>query len=194
MTRKEEIVRTCMDIFSESGVQGLTMKAIADRVRITEPAIYRHFRNKEAVLVAMITQIREEIFRRVDEVAHRPIDAVEKLREVFGHHLAYLKRRRAITLELLSESFFHHHPEVRRQMRALLRDYHEKIRGIVADGVERGELPERAQPEAVSILFLGALQHLLTMFKLENDESEIDNLSEKVFHQFKTVLEGGVNP
>ncbi|MBW1660150.1 MAG: helix-turn-helix transcriptional regulator [Deltaproteobacteria bacterium] len=61
MTRKEQIIQTCMEIFSENGIQGLTMKAIADRVHITEPAIYRHFRNKEAVLVAMITQIREEL-------------------------------------------------------------------------------------------------------------------------------------
>ncbi len=191
MTRKEQIIQTCMEIFSENGIQGLTMKAIADRVHITEPAIYRHFRNKEAVLVAMITQIREELFRRVDEIIRRPLASIEKLYRIFGHHLFYLKEKRGITVALLSESFFYSYPEARRHMLFLLNDYHERIREIIAVGIEKGEISRNIHPEAASILFLGALQHLLTIFRLTDDEREVDLASEGVFSLLKTTMEGG---
>ena len=190
MTRKEQIVQTCMDIFTESGTDGLTMKAIAERVRISEPAIYRHFENKEAVIIAMVVHIRDEIFRYVDEIAAQSLNAVEKLHRIFEHHLYYLKEKRAITLELLSESFFHHHPGVRRHMLLLLEGYHRKIQDIMTAGLEKGEIPERVPPRAASILFLGGMQHLLTMFKLTNDEKEIDAVAEDVFGLFKKALKG----
>ena len=193
MTRKEEIVHTCMDIFSESGAQGLTMKAIAERVNITEPAIYRHFQNKQAMIIAMIDKIREEIFRRVDDIVGQPLSDVEKLQKIFSYHLTYLKKKKAITLELLSESFFHTHPEVRWHLYSLMTEYHKRILGILSKGIARGEISRRVRPEAAAILFLGALQHLLTIFKVEGDRHKIDSLSEEVFGQFKIILEGG-NP
>ncbi len=192
MTRKEEIVQMCMEIFSESGVQGLTMKAMAERLQITEPAIYRHFENKQAVIVAMITQIRDEIFRFVDDVIQRPLNAVEKLHKIFGYHLFYLREKKAIILELLSEPF-RQYPEVHRHITFLLQDYHRRIRQVVVLGIKKREIPRNVQPEAVSILFLGSLQHLLTIFKLEGNEEEIDLLSEEVFRHFCFILEGGGN-
>ncbi|RTZ93879.1 MAG: hypothetical protein DSY91_01235 [Deltaproteobacteria bacterium] len=193
MTRKEEIVQRCMDIFSESGTEGLTMKAIAERVNISEPAIYRHFKNKQAVILAMINQIREELFKRVDEIARRPMSAMDKLYRVFQHHLFYLKERRGITIALLSESFFYNQPKGRELMSFLLNDYHERIREIIAVGIEKGEFSDKINPRAVSILFLGALQHLLTMFRLSVSEAEIDLLSEEVFTHIKSILKGGEN-
>ncbi len=191
MTRKEEIVQRCMDIFSESGTEGLTMKAIAERVKITEPAIYRHFRNKQAVIIAMINQIRDELFKRVDEIARRPISTMEKLYRIFEHHLFYLKEKRGITIALLSESFFHNHPEARRHMLFLLEGYHERIREIIAVGIEKGEISGKLDPPAASVLFLGALQHLLTIFKLTDDESKVDLMAEEVFRLLETTFKGG---
>jgi len=182
-----------MDIFSESGTEGLTMKAIADRVEISEPAIYRHFKNKQAIIISMITQIRDELFKRVDEIIRRPLTSVEKLYYIFGHHLFFLKEKRGITVALLSESFFHNHPEARRRMLFMLNDYHQRICEIISLGIEKGEIPERINPEAASILFLGSLQHLLTIFKLTNDEKAIDLLAEDVFNLFRNALEGGAS-
>ncbi len=194
MTRKEQIVQTCMDLFSAHGAEGLTMKAIAERVKISEPAIYRHFRNKQAILLAMTDSIRKEILTYVDEVAQCPSNAMEKLRRIFEHHLMYLKQRRCITLELLSESFIRAKPDVHRQMSSLLRGYHERIRRIIRTGIEEGEFSHDVDPSSASIMFLGTLQHLLTIYKLEGEEKEMDRVSRDVFSQLKTFFSGGTHP
>ena len=191
MTRKEEIVQTCMDIFMEKGVKGLTMKAIAERIHISEPAIYRHFHNKQAVLIAMIHHIRDELFKRVDEIAGRPAPAIEKLRKIYDHHLFYIKEKQGITVALLSESFFYQQKEARRHMLFFLNDYLGRIRAIVALGIEKGEISEVVNPYAAAVLFLGALQHLVTIFRLTGEEREVNLISDEVFEHFKrTLMEG----
>ncbi len=191
MTRKEEIVQTCMDIFMEEGMKGLTMKAIAERIRISEPAIYRHFRNKQAVMIAMIQHIRDELFKRVDDIATRPMPAHEKLRKIYDHHLFYIKEKQGITVALLSESFFYQNKEARRQMLFFLNDYLGRIRAIIALGIEKGEVSETVNPYAAAVLFLGSLQHLVTIFRLTGDEREVNLIADDVFQQFRrTLMEG----
>ena len=190
MTRKEQIVQTCMDIFSEKGAKGLTMKAIAERVDISEPAIYRHFHNKEAVIIAMIRQVRDELFLRVDEILRRPMAAMEKLERIYDHHLFYLKEKKGITVALLSESFFYDQPEARRYMLFFSNDYHKRIQEVIALGIEKGEIPDTVNPHAASILFMGALQHLVTLFRLTGDEEKLDLISGEVFRHLKKVFTG----
>jgi len=191
MTRKEQIVQTCMEIFSESGAKGITMKAIAEGVNISEPAIYRHFHNKEAVIIAMIQQVRDELFKRVDAINRRPLTSMEKLYRIYEHHLFYLKEKRGITVALLSESFFYDQPEARRQMLLFSNGYHERIKGVISLGVEKGEIPDTVDPQAASILFMGSLQQLVTRFRLTGDEKEIDLVSGVVFDYLRKILSGG---
>lgn len=191
MTRKEEIVQTCIAIFMEEGMKGLTMKAIAERVHVSEPAIYRHFRNKQAVIVAMICYIRDELFERVDEIVARRIPAVEKLHKIYEHHLFYIKEKQGITVALLSESFFYHQREAREQMLLFLKDYLGKIRKIIVLGIKNGEVRETVNPYAAAILFLGALQHLVTIFRLTGEEKEVNLISDEVFEHYTRILMEG---
>ena len=43
LTRKEKIIINAIDILDEGGINGLTMKEIANQQGITEPAVYRQF-------------------------------------------------------------------------------------------------------------------------------------------------------
>ena len=52
--RQKEIISVSLDLISEKGIQGLTIKNLAQRIGITEPAIYRHYENKIHILLASL--------------------------------------------------------------------------------------------------------------------------------------------
>lgn len=52
--RKGEILAAALTVFSERGYESGSMRSIADRVGVTEPALYRHFANKEAIFLALM--------------------------------------------------------------------------------------------------------------------------------------------
>lgn len=57
---KANIFEAAAELFSEKGFTGTTMGDIASspRVRVSEPAIYRHFENKQAILNEILSVFR----------------------------------------------------------------------------------------------------------------------------------------
>ena len=52
--RKGEILGAAAGVFAERGYDGGSMRDIAVRVGVTEPALYRHFPGKEALFLALM--------------------------------------------------------------------------------------------------------------------------------------------
>jgi len=55
--RKEQIINAAMTLIAEYGLSGATMGRIANIVGISEPAIYRHFKNRREILVAALDNV-----------------------------------------------------------------------------------------------------------------------------------------
>lgn len=52
--RRGEILDAALQVFTHNGYEGGTMRDIATRVGVSEPALYRHFSNKEELFVALL--------------------------------------------------------------------------------------------------------------------------------------------
>lgn len=58
--RRAQILEATLSIMKERGLEGTTTRRIAERVGITEPALYRHFRSKKEIILEAL----EELSRR----------------------------------------------------------------------------------------------------------------------------------
>jgi AcrR family transcriptional regulator len=59
--RARQIAVAAQELIDAEGVDALSMRALADRVGIRAPSIYKHFENKEAVEAAVISAVFEEM-------------------------------------------------------------------------------------------------------------------------------------
>ncbi len=50
---KEEVIATALGLLDESGLEGLTMRKLAETLKIQAPSLYWHFANKDALLDGM---------------------------------------------------------------------------------------------------------------------------------------------
>jgi len=78
---REKILDAALDFFATEGVEGVTMRALADAIEYSTPVIYSHFRDKDAI-------IRELCNRQLRTLAKRfalivgVADPVERLRGI----------------------------------------------------------------------------------------------------------------
>jgi AcrR family transcriptional regulator len=54
MDTRERILGEARDLFLEGGLEGFSMRGLAERVGISATAIYRHFEDKDALLATLI--------------------------------------------------------------------------------------------------------------------------------------------
>lgn len=91
--RKGEILGAAATVFVERGYDAGSMRLIAERVGVSEPALYRHFPGKEALFVALMNlvagRMRSEAYSLIDGV--RPESLHAQLVAAFGD------RRRALS-------------------------------------------------------------------------------------------------
>ncbi len=52
--RQKEIISVSLELISEKGIQGLTIKNLSKKIGVTEPAIYRHFDSKTEILISIL--------------------------------------------------------------------------------------------------------------------------------------------
>ncbi|MFB7332183.1 TetR/AcrR family transcriptional regulator C-terminal domain-containing protein [Streptomyces adustus] len=60
---KRQVVETALRLLNETGLDGLTLRAIAKELNVQAPALYWHFKNKQELLDEMAT----EMYRRMVE-------------------------------------------------------------------------------------------------------------------------------
>ncbi|WP_310961658.1 SACE_7040 family transcriptional regulator [Nocardioides terrisoli] len=75
MERRDQILQTAAELFAENGYHGVSINELGAACGISGPALYKHFRGKQAILSEMLVQISDELLsegrRRVREAPDR---------------------------------------------------------------------------------------------------------------------------
>jgi AcrR family transcriptional regulator len=56
-TSRAEIVQAALDLINESGMEALSMLAVAERVGVRGPSLYKHFADRQALMGAVETHL-----------------------------------------------------------------------------------------------------------------------------------------
>jgi AcrR family transcriptional regulator len=130
-TRRDEILEIAVGLFAARGYYGVSMDAIGAAAGVTGPALYHHFKDKEAMLAAALYPVSENLLAggraRVAEHPSRPADALAAL--VDFHVDFALNNPAVITLHLHELDRLPEEP--RREIRRLQRLYVEEWVGVL---------------------------------------------------------------
>ncbi|MFF3446339.1 TetR/AcrR family transcriptional regulator [Streptomyces sp. NPDC002667] len=95
--RREEILDAAVEIADEHGVDAVSMRALADRVGVTPMALYRHVKDKSALLDGMVGRLLTALLPP-DPAEHRTWD--ERLRAL-AHAARKVTQRHPWAAQLL---------------------------------------------------------------------------------------------
>lgn len=88
--KHRRIVDAVLMLIAKHGVQGTTTARIAAAVGVSEPTIYRTFRDRRAMLLAAADKVWQQ--RREELEAFEPSDAMDYLRKVSEYHTAGIQK------------------------------------------------------------------------------------------------------
>jgi AcrR family transcriptional regulator len=121
-TRREQILAAAAELFARRGFHGVGIDDIGAAVGISGPALYRHFRSKDAMLGEMLTSISEYLLSGGQRTLDAAPDAAAALPELIRFHVAFaLDQPALITVQERSLGSLTE-PD-RRRVRAMQRRY-----------------------------------------------------------------------
>jgi AcrR family transcriptional regulator len=171
---RDDIIMAAADVLQRNGYEATTMKDIAAQVNLTAASLYHHFRNKDALLLAVLEAGLEHAIQRVEPLLTAKIPATEKLRQMVALHVISLTQNTAFGAAMVFEIrtlMTMKTPQrngndvdadaqqefiARRDAFFVRRDYFEELfRRVLREGIERGEFKAVNVPIFVKMM-LGA--------------------------------------
>ena len=150
--RKQEIVRAALETIAEHGVQGATVSRIAKGAGITSAALYSHFENRQAILLAALDVVYDQVLDSFR--ASSSSDPVQRIREIFDVHAEKVRNQDPTSHAHLFLEFVASAPE--EGLREAIREKEfataSYLASIVEEFEQQGRLPADLDPELIAWL------------------------------------------
>ncbi|SFB16964.1 transcriptional regulator, TetR family [Amycolatopsis marina] len=148
-SRREQILAAAAELFARHGFHGVGIDDIGAAVGISGPALYRHFRSKDAMLGEMLSSISQFLLDGGTELAEAATDPQEVLAELVRFHVDFALQHPAL-ITVQERNLANLTDADRRQVRALQRRYVEVwVTAIRAAVPQVGESHARSSAHAV---------------------------------------------
>jgi AcrR family transcriptional regulator len=184
------ILQHSSDAFVENGYHGTTVRDIAKRLGQTVPAIYYHYENKQAVLVALLNLSMDELLARCEAAdADGPQDPRSRLSRLVRCIVFFVAYRRDMALldaeiRSLEPRNRAAYVQSRDRMQAM-------VTRVITAGMERGDFaPGDSHAHARAVLTL--LRGIANWYRQSGTFSSDDLADQYVTYVFRLV--GAVRP
>jgi len=156
--RKEEILQATLDVVGRKGVRALTIAAISEAAGMSEANIYRHFGGKNEILEALGNFIDTSVMGKAATIAGSSRKPLEKLETIFFSHLSLISEHPGIPRFVFSEDILLGQSELAKTLSLRIKSYVETISGIIAAGIQEGDLRQGISPRETALTLLGIIQ------------------------------------
>ncbi len=164
--RQQEIVDSARRIIIDMGMEHLTVREIAKDLRITDGALYRHFKSKREILSLLINDIEATLLATITEAASKTVEPLQKLENIFMSHLSYAEQRKGISFIIINKTLSIKDRSLQKKMFGVINKYLKTIKTILREGISVGKFRKEMNLDSASIVFLGMVQSMVTLWGL----------------------------
>jgi AcrR family transcriptional regulator len=152
--RKAEIVAATLVLVAERGSDRVTTQAVAERVGITQPGVFRHFPAKRDIWSAVADWVVAEAERRW-AAATKPKDSpLAKVRAIIKAQMKFIQDTPAVPSLIFSRELHTENEELRQAFHGMAIKFHALLTGMARQSQANGELSRDLSPEDIASLLL----------------------------------------
>ncbi len=186
--RQKEIIETAIKLIDDGGIQNVTMKQIANRLGITEPAIYRHFASKADILLSMLKQFEFRSKGHLSRARSADVSNLKKVETIFLEHAGQFMERPHMTAVVFSEEAFQDDERLADIIFSVMNAAHDGMTEIIDAAQQMGEIRSDIPATHLALTILGSLRLLVKRWRLSKYEFDLHQESQAVWQSLKTLM------
>ena len=161
-TKRDAVLQTAAQLFLEKSYGRTSMNDVAERLKITKPALYHYFRNKEEILLECYrvgTGMIEEILNGIAAHCGTGVEKVEAFIHSYANVMTLNFGRCVMRFDegdLSGEAFA--------EVRAYKRKIDRRLRGFIQEGIADGSITP-CDPKLAAFSIAGALNWICIWYE-----------------------------
>jgi AcrR family transcriptional regulator len=190
-TRREQIAEAALDIVRSQGIKALNVAAVAQKLDMVPSALYRHFKNKNEIVTAVLELIGRRLNAHFQQVANLDLDPLERLRLLLTRHVELISDNNAIPRIIFSEEVIGGDLNKRQQLFGIIEKVLDNIAAIIRDGQRQGAIRDDLAAKNLAVSFLGMIQPAAIIWNLSNGEFDLVHHSQAAWKLFSESIRAG---
>lgn len=187
--RRDEVVQATLDLLAELPLERVTTRAIAERVGVTQPALFRHFASREALIGAVLQHAQDELRQVGARALACPGPPLARVEGVVLGVLEYVGHTPGIP-RLLFQDTAGLEGDFREPLLALASAQRALLGGLVRGAVRQGQVPP-VDPEGAARLLLAGIQGVVLQWQLEGRRGDLREEGERLLRFWLAGLSQG---
>ena len=184
--RRAQIVEAAIKIIGERGLRAFTVAHMAEEVGITDGTIFRHFKSKDEIVLAVIDRL-EEIFS--ETVPPPDGDPLENLGRFFLNRVKLVTSQPGIQALVFSDQLSHAGGEdALRRVTELRGKGRTHIKATLDEASRKQLIRPDLDLDDILVLFHGSVMSLLFLAKDGSLKGSIEDRAKRVWKTFLSMI------
>ncbi|MEO6976012.1 MAG: TetR/AcrR family transcriptional regulator [Gallionella sp.] len=179
--RQSEIIRVAVNLAAEKGIDSVTTQDMADAMKVTQGAIFKHFATKDEIWYSVIHWIRGQLMPVLEKAAYGAPDPIMAIEQMFHAHIAFISKHPAIPRLLFSGMLHKKNIKLRDLIREIISGYESRIAGLLDDAKELSLVSHDLDSKSAAVLYIGMIQGLFIQVSIFGGKSSLLDEAKKTF-------------
>ncbi|MDD3627802.1 MAG: TetR/AcrR family transcriptional regulator [bacterium] len=186
--RQMEIIKKAVEIIDEDGLENLTIKRLAQEMKFSEAALYRHFKCKMSLLNFIL-----DIFYNDVKVLHKKLDdsnlsPFNKVITFIKEHINLISSNKIYSTVVFSEELFRRKAYLTTIIDDIIDKNKDFISGNIKECQKTGEIRKDISSEHFAIIILGSIRLLIKKWYYSRYSFDLNIESGKIIKSFEKLL------
>ncbi len=187
--RQLEIIEVSGKLLVEKGIKGLTTKTVASEMNFSESAIYRHFKSKEEILVALLSLLKQNMNKRLIAEIKAENTAAENFKAVFTSQFNYFEKNPHFVVAVLSDGLLDESEEIKTIILQLMQNKMQLLTQILEQGKQTNEFTTEISTEDLLPIILGSFRFQMLKWKLSGFQYDISIEGNKIIENLLLLIQ-----
>lgn len=185
--RQLEIIEAAGKILTDSGVSGLTIKNLAKEMQFSESAIYRHFKSKEDIIIAMLNYLADNIDKRLSNL-DSSLTPEEKFKALFAEQFRFFKLNPHFVVAVFSDGLMEESLVINEALLKLMNVKIKHLMPVVMEGQQKGVFTNAITTDELMHIIMGTFKLQMFKWRIANFEFDIKRSGDNMVQSILTLI------
>lgn len=186
--RQAEIVAAALRLAAVTNPGQITTAEIAATVGISQGAVFKHFPTKEAIWLAAMQGVRQNLLQRLQTAADQAPSPLAALAAMFAAHVEFVIAQPGVPRVIFHELQHPADSAIKQAVRALLQDYRQLLLACLHQAAAQQLIDRGLNKEAAATSFIGLIQGLVMQSMLTGHSHAMRQQADAVWTLYQRSL------
>jgi TetR/AcrR family transcriptional regulator len=174
--RKDQILQTLAQMLENPAGEKVTTAALAARIKVSEAALYRHFKGKAEMFEGLIEFIEQTLFALINKITSEEKSGVRQIEGIIAVLLAFAQKNRGMTRVLIGDALVNEDDRLQSRINQLHDRLEAALKQALRFGVSQKEIAQEVDVAAQAnliISFVTGRWHQFAKSGFKRDPAEL---------------------